>query len=254
MPRYLPLLAQPVIFVLVFGFRYLYRTSVARLKAAHDLVAIERWAQFSSGVIVAIFALDGVLLWVIGAVVGGPFFWLVTMIAVVALVWVAWWAVPSHRMVMTSAETVINGRPTAVSAFFADIAGYGRWQPLLVTCGPAIDTAAGPVFHQVYRLPGGDRTVDGDVVLTENRPGEAVTTRDVGPQLSGDYYTFAPDGDGTLVRHECRTELLLMSALIGARLNVGQEYFVPATARRVDELARAKAVFEGTAVPPTATG
>ena len=243
------LLAQPVIALILVAYQLLYSRTAARTQAATTVAGIKRWAEISGAMLGGVFAADLALLVVLAVLTGGPIAWLASVPAVSALGWLGWWVVPSHRTVATSAEIVINGRPEAVSAFLADLGGSARWEPDAISSVPGPLTPAGPVFHMVARMPGSGKLIEGDEVLTENRPGQAVTAKVVGGGSSGDYFTLAPDGDATRVKLVDKVELPLLLALIGGRFAADATYVTDATRRRQNELARAKAAFEGTPLP-----
>ncbi len=91
-------------------------------------------------------------------------------------------------------------------------------------------------------MPDG-KEISATVELTRDEPGVAVAIQLVGAGTSGDYYTFAAQGGGTLVMKRCVSEVPYVNALAGFMFK-GAYDAAAAQQRRVDELQALKTAFE----------
>jgi hypothetical protein len=124
----------------------------------------------------------------------------------------------------------------------ADMSIRSKWEPALVSCTPQVPGPRGPRFLEVGRTPDG-REVQGVIVLARNEPGVGVDLTAEGAGTTGDYYNFAPQGDGTLVTLRSIVELPYFLALIGGMFMV-KGAAPAAKQRRVNEVNALKTAFE----------
>ena len=207
------------------------QTSIARL---------ESQAQTISGVILAVYGLVLLGLVAIGVLFKAPLWTAAFPLAVGA--WGAWWLPASHRRMTSATSGFVAGAPSHVSAFVADLPGQVRWSPGAVSCTPEVAGSKGPRYTWVEKLPDGGQ-ISGTLVQTRLEPGVAVTFQIEGAGASGDYYSFATQGDGTLVTKHSIIEVPYLMALLGG-IFIARSEAAAAGQRTAREVQALKTAFE----------
>lgn len=237
------LAGQVVVVALAVSFWAATSSVGRRAEAAKSLAGLQKNTELFLGLWVGLILADLLAVAVIGVRSGGAAGWIVVVVALVLGAWVMWNWPPSRRTIVVDAQTDFAGDPYQVSAFFADVGDWGRWQTDLISCVEAGLSARGPRFHQVGVIPGTNRRIEGDVVLKVNEPGKEVTVGVEGAGGSADQFLLSPIGTGTHVLNREVLEVPFILALIGGMFFARDK---DRSRRHMEELLRAKVVFEAT--------
>jgi hypothetical protein len=219
---------------------YIIQRARKKVDANRTVENIKHSSEIIAAVPVVIFGMSFLLFAAILVLVHAP--WWTILLAAPVLAWAAWWLPGGRRSITSQASLLVQGLPARVSAFVADVPGQVRWSPGSVSCVPQLQGPRGPRFQVLERGPDGQE-VGGTVVLTSDEPGVKVVIQLEGAGSSGDYYSFAPQGGGTLVTKRTVVELPYVLALAGGMFAVRGE--APAAQqRRINEVQALKTAFE----------
>lgn len=208
--------------------------------AAKTVSQIQRAGEMVVAVPVVVYGLVVVMAIVAGILLHLPLWTAAFLVPVVA--WTAWWLPARRRCVTTEASIVVNGLPSRVSAFVADVPGHTKWSPGVVSCTPDIQGPRGPRFNTLERGADG-REIAGVIEVTRDDPGVEVDILLAGTGATGDYYSFSPSGGGTLVSKRTVVELPYILALTGAIFALRGDP-TGGHQRRVNEVNALKTAFE----------
>ncbi len=208
--------------------------------AAKTVSQIQRAGEMVVAVPVVVYGLVVVMAIVAGILLHLPLWTAAFLVPVVA--WTAWWLPARRRCVTTEASIVVNGLPSRVSAFVADVPGHTKWSPGVVSCTPDIEGPRGPRFNTLERGADG-REIAGVIEVTRDDPGVEVDILLAGTGATGDYYSFSPSGGGTLVSKRTVVELPYILALTGAIFALRGDP-TGGHQRRVNEVNALKTAFE----------
>ena len=208
--------------------------------AAKNVSQIQHAGEMVAAVPVVVYGLVVVMAIVAGVLLHLPLWTAAFLVPVLA--WTAWWLPARRRCVTTEASIVVNGLPSRVSAFVADIPGHTRWSPGVVSCTPDIQGPRGPRFNTLERGPDG-RDISGVIEMTRDDPGVEVDILLAGTGATGDYYSFSASGGGTLVSKRTVVELPYILALTGAMFALRSDP-TGGHQRRVNEVNALKTAFE----------
>jgi hypothetical protein len=228
--------------VLVIAFLVLVGTSaLGPILGAKTIAALKRSGSMLGALYAGVLLADLLVLVWIGVVAGGLSGWVMVAAGLIVGAWVIWNWSAKRRLVVIDAETDIAGSPYDVSAFFANVREATRWQAGLVSSVEAGMSLEGPRFHVVGVPPGSDKEIAGELVLRVNEPGKEVVVAVEGAGLTADQYLLSPAATGTHVFYRTLLEVPFFMALAGGMFLAGDK---DRPRRHVEELARAKAVFE----------
>jgi hypothetical protein len=236
------LAGQVVVVAMIFGFSFFFGRAATGAQDAKSLSDLQRNGKVLVGMVAGLVLFDFVSFAAIGVALGGLSGWIMVGIAVIVMAWVAWNVPAKTRTIIVDAETDVAGDPYRVSAFFADVRNWDRWQTELISSVDEGMSADGPRFHQVGVIPGTNRQLAADVVLKVNEPGKRVIVGVEGAGSTADEFFLTPSPTGT---HVLNREVLELPFILGF---VGGMFLArdPDRLRRhTEELARAKALFEG---------
>lgn len=208
--------------------------------AAKTVSQVKRAGELVVAVPVAIYGLLVVMAIVLGFLLHLPLWTAVFLVPVLA--WSAWWLPGSRRQVTSEASIIVNGLPSRVSAFVADVPGHAKWSPGVVSYTPDLQGPRGPRFNGLERGPDG-REIAGVIELTRDDPGVEVDLLLAGTGASGDYYSFSANGGSTLVTKRTVIELPYILGLAGLMFALRGDP-TGAHQRRVNELNALKTAFE----------
>jgi len=225
--------------IAVIAYLVLKRARIDPAKPA-SIDAIKHSAEVSSAVPLVIYGLVLVGVVVLAGLLGAPL-WSIVFLVPVAI-WAGWW-MPGRRRWMTSQASVfVQGTPSRVSAFVADVPKRAQYGPGVVSCTPEVAGPRGPRYRAVERGPEGGEVI-GVYVTTRDEPGVEVDIQAEGAGATGDYFTFAARDGGTLVTQRTVVELPYLLALIGGTFMARGE--APAAQqRRINEVQALKTAFE----------
>ena len=232
---------QVVIFAILLLFSLVYSRARSRFEQAKTLDDLQRNGKVVVGMLGGLFVADFLLLAGIGLFVGGLSGWVTVAIGLIVGAWVIWNVPARRRLILVDAETDIAGDPDMVSAFFADVRDWGRWQTGLISSVETGMGIQGPRFHLVGTIPGSNRQMSTDVTLRVNKPGAEVIVGAESAGLTSDQFYLTPAGTGTHVLNREVLELPFVLAVFGGMLLARDK---DRQRRHTEELARAKAVFE----------
>lgn len=207
---------------------------------AKNVTQVKHAGELTAAVPVAVYGLAIVATVVLGVLLRLPLWTAVFLLPVLA--WSAWWLPARRRRIISEASIVVNGLPSRVSAFVADVPGQAKWSPGAVSYTPDIQGPRGPRYNGVERMPDGQE-IAGVIEMTRDDPGVEVDILLAGTGASGDYYTFAAEGGGTLVTKRNVFEMPYILALAGGIFALRGDP-TGAHQRRVNELNALKQAFE----------
>ena len=228
--------------VLVIAFLVAVGTSLlGPILGAKTVAALKRNASMLGALYAGVLLADFLVLVGIGVLAGGLSGWVMVAAGLIVGAWVIWTWPAKRRLIVVDAETDIAGDPHEISAFFANVRAATRWQSGMVSSVEAGMTLQGPRFHVVVVPPGSNKEIAGDLVVRVNDPGREVVVGVEGTGKTADHYVLSPAANGTHVFYRTVLELPFFMALAGGMFLSGDN---DRSRRHVEELARAKAVFE----------